>query len=84
MNNLSDVKDTLKQFIDARMQEAIRAQASCPDSVYAGSGLIRNVSISSGKFHNCSGSSSCDHGFRNDIVPGHYSGYTSMKKDFKW
>ena len=78
---MSDMKDTLKQFIDSRLQEATRAQAIYPDRAYVASGLIKQLNPDD--LHDCPESSSCENGFKDLDVSGcHYN--TSVKKDFTW
>ncbi|WP_154717802.1 hypothetical protein [Methanolobus vulcani] len=46
---MSDMKDTFKQFIDSRLQEATRAQAIYPDQVYVASGLMKKAKFRKAK-----------------------------------
>ncbi|WP_196214087.1 hypothetical protein [Methanolobus vulcani] len=76
------MKDTLKQFIDSRLQEATRAQAIYPNNVYVASGLIKQ--LKSDKLHDLSESSSRDSDFKDiDISRCHHI-KTPAKKDFLW
>nr|WP_321497298.1 hypothetical protein [uncultured Methanolobus sp.] len=78
---MSDMKDTLKQFIDSRLQEATRAQAIYPDRAYVASGLIKQLNPDD--LHDCPESSSCEHGFKDFDVSGSQPN-TPAKKDFIW
>ncbi|WP_091937161.1 hypothetical protein [Methanolobus profundi] len=40
---MENIRDSLKQFIDSRLQEAIRSQALCPSNLYVASGLVRKL-----------------------------------------
>jgi hypothetical protein len=40
---MEDMIDSLKQFIESRLQEATRAQALYPDRYYIASGLISKL-----------------------------------------
>ncbi|WMW21409.1 hypothetical protein RE476_08320 [Methanolobus mangrovi] len=40
---MEDMTDSLKQFIESRLQEATRAQALYPDRYYIASGLISKL-----------------------------------------
>ncbi|WP_288068826.1 hypothetical protein [Methanolobus sp.] len=79
---MSDMKDTLKEFIDSRLQEATRAQAIYPDRVYVASGFIRQ--LNSEKLRKSSEPSSCDPGFKDNDAFRSHSNSVSAKKDFMW
>jgi hypothetical protein len=82
VNILSDMKDTFKQFIDSRLQEATRAQAIYPDQVYVASGLIRR--LNSERLNECSESSSCDSALKDIGTSRCHHKNISVKKDFMW
>ncbi|WP_340820347.1 hypothetical protein [Methanolobus sp. WCC4] len=40
---MENIKDSLKQFIDSRLQEATRAQVLCPERFYVAVGAVKKL-----------------------------------------
>ncbi|MBP1909730.1 hypothetical protein [Methanolobus bombayensis] len=78
---MPDIKDSLKLFIDSRMEEAIRSQAIYPDRLYVKSALIRNITPEHKSYG--SGLFSCDSDIRNGFERVDI-GINQSSKEFKW